>query len=280
MSTSLKMVPVDLHCHSNYSDGGYPVEALLDLVKSNAGLHIALTDHDTVSGIQVAKEYASTIGLNLLSGVEISVTWNATTIHIIGLGVNETDITLNNNLEQLRQGRIERGHRIAAGLARVGIADAFAGAMKYCTNPNALSRTHFFKFLVNSGYANSRQAFDKYLIKGRAGYVAVQWTTLENAVKWIVESGGIAIIAHPLRYKFTRTKLVKLIMQFKYYGGQGIEVMNSHDIIALAKQYKLLASVGNDFHDDSTNYHNAKVGLTQQLSTDCDNVFSLLNIKL
>lgn len=280
-----KTVPVDLHCHSTNSDGAFCVRELLDLAKSNGGKYIALTDHDTVSGIAEAKKYAGEIGLTLIPGVEVSVTWNSSLVHIIGLNVNYEDPEFINNLQNLQNGRLIRGQKIAEKLAKIGIPNAFDGAMKYCSNPQALSRTHFVRFLVENNYATQGRAFDKYLGPGKSAYVSHEWATLENAVKWITNGGGIAVIAHPCRYKFTRTKLLRLISDFKEYGGMGIEVVSSSHSLddalkmaRIASECDLFASIGSDFHNITNNFAKAHVGINHPLPEGCTPIYSKLNI--
>ncbi|MFN7093868.1 MAG: PHP domain-containing protein [Burkholderiales bacterium] len=281
-----KLIPIDLHCHSTNSDGAFAVKPLLELAKNNGGRFLALTDHDTVSGIAEAKEYAKLIGLNLISGVEISVTWDKNELlHIVGLNVDETNPILVANLNTLRSNRLARGEKIAHNLAKVGIKDALAGAMKYCANPLALSRTHFSRFLVEAGFAKPGKAFDKFLAPGKPGYVAQKWATLEEAVSWITQSGGIAVIAHPCRYKFTRSKLLRLIEQFKFYGGRGIEVLSSshskeeaENIAAIADQTGLLSSLGSDFHNLNESYRKILVGVNYPLPPLCQPIYTELGI--
>ena len=267
------LIPLDFHCHSTNSDGSYAVTNLLDKVLANGGKYIALTDHDTVDGIHEARQYAKQIGLIFFAGVEISVTWeNNNLIHIVGLNIDENNSELIKKLNELRSQRFTRGEKIANNLAKLGIPNALAGALKFCNNPNALSRTHFSLFLTEAGYAKPGKAFDKYLAPGKPGYVTYTWACLSDAVKWITNSGGIAIIAHPSRYKFTRTKLLRLIHDFKACGGRGIEVISSshskddaYNIANIAKQEDLLASIGSDFHGDKQSYHKIKVGLNHPL---------------
>ena len=281
-------IPIDFHCHSNNSDGALPVKEVLNLAKSNGGKHIALTDHDTVDGVAEARAYANEIGLNFIGGVEISVTWTGNTlIHILGLNVDETNKELVNNLEIMRNSRIDRGRRIASNLAKIGIPNAFEGAMAYCENEKALSRTHFNKFLTVNGYAKPGKAFDKYLAPGKPGYVAQQWASLEDAIRWITNSGGIAVIAHPSRYKFTRTKLLRLIDEFKQYGGLGIEVVSSShsrddimNIAHIAKLTGLLSSIGSDFHNIEANFKRILVGVNPPLPETCQPIYTEFGITL
>jgi predicted metal-dependent phosphoesterase TrpH len=280
------MIPVDFHCHSTYSDGSYPVKELLDMAKANGSKYIALTDHDTVNGVKEARAYAKNIGLNFFGGVEISVTWEKNNlVHIVGLNIDENNQTLVDNLNNLRSNRFTRGKKIAEKLEKAGIPGAFEGAMKYCSNIEALSRTHFLRFLVDSGYAKPSNAFDKYLAPGKVGYVPQTWASLEDAVKWITDSGGIAIIAHPSRYKFTRTKLLRLIDDFKQYGGRGIEVISSshskedaNSIAIIANNHDLLCSLGSDFHTIET-FRTIKVGINYPLPNEqCKPIYAELGI--
>lgn len=281
-------IPIDLHCHSTHSDGAHKVSEVLDFAHANGAKYLALTDHDTVEGVKEAKLYAKQIGLNIISGVEISVTWaNNTLVHILGLNVDEDNHNLVSNLEQLRMERYHRGEKMAERLARIGIHGALEGAMKYCDNKMALSRTHFSRFLVDNGYARDGKAFDKFLAPGKPAYVAQQWASLEDAVSWITNSGGIAVIAHPGRYKFTRTKLLRLIDEFKEYGGQGIEVVSSSHtlddafyIANLAKYSNLYGSVGSDFHRFDEGYRRISVGMNHPIPNKiCEPIFPLLDIE-
>jgi predicted metal-dependent phosphoesterase TrpH len=284
----INFIPIDFHCHSNHSDGALPVKEVLNLAKSNGSKYIALTDHDTVDGVSEARAYANEIGLGFIGGVEISVTWTGNTlIHILGLNVDETNEELVNNLAIMRNSRIDRGRRIASNLAKIGIPNAFEGAMAYCENEKALSRTHFNRFLIDNGYAKPGKAFDKYLAPGKPGYVVQQWASLEGAIKWITNSGGIAVIAHPSRYKFTRTKLLRLIDEFKQYGGRGIEVVSSShsrddvmNIAHIAKLTGLLSSIGSDFHNIEANFKRILVGVNPPLPETCQPIYTEFGITL
>lgn len=278
------LIPLDFHCHSTHSDGAYTINKLLDLAKANGCKYLALTDHDTISGITEAKRYAAEINITLISGVEISVTWGETSvIHIIGLNINENDQNLLNNLEKLRSQRFNRGKKIARVLEKIGIPNALAGAMKYCHSPEALSRTHFSRFLVDHGYVKPGQAFDTYLGYGKPGYVAQTWAKLEDCVSWITESGGIAVIAHPCRYALSQAKLLQLIHDFKKAGGRGIEVISpshsrseSRKIAVIANEHGLLCSLGSDFHDTS---HKSVLGVNPILPLlNCKPVYNEFNI--
>lgn len=279
------IVPIDLHSHTTNSDGSLSVVELLTQAKENGGKYLALTDHDTVNGIQEARKIAAELDMQLIAGVEVSVTWNkGDLVHIVGLNVDENNSTLIEELNKLRKSRIERGQKIAANLAKIGISGAFEGAMSYCSNPEALSRTHFNHWLVEKGYAKVNNAFTKYLAPGKPGYVSQKWASLEDAVKWIIGSGGIAVIAHPARYKFTRTKLIRLIEEFKSYGGKGIEVISSShspqdemNIAQLCREFGLLASVGSDFHKKES-FRRIYVGTNKLPPSGTPNIFKELGI--
>lgn len=280
-----RYIAVDLHCHSTYSDGSLSVRDVLELAKTNGVRYQALTDHDTVEGIREARHIAKELDFNLIAGVEISVTWqNNNLIHILGLGVNENDPTLVANLSNLRSSRIDRARRIGDNLAKVGIKGAFEGAMALCKNPEAISRTHFNHWLVAEGYARPGKAFEKFLAQGKPAYTSQTWASLEDALNWITSSGGIAVIAHPGRYKFTRTKLIKLIDEFKSYGGVGIELISSshslndeENIAAICRQCNLLASLGSDFHQTES-YHKILPGKNKAIPYGINTVFERLGI--
>jgi predicted metal-dependent phosphoesterase TrpH len=288
INTTHQKIAVDLHCHSTYSDGALSIKEVLDLVHSNGGKYIALTDHDTITGVAEAREYATHLGLNFISGVEISVTWEKNTlIHIIGLNIDEKNPVLVENLAQLRANRFLRGQKIAEKLEKVGVHNALDGALQFCENKDNLSRTHFSRFLTQNGYAKPGKAFDKFLAPGKPAYVPQTWATLKDAVTWIRESGGIAVIAHPSRYKLTRTKLVALITEFKSYGGEGIEVISSSHSIAdslniatLARVHHLLCSIGSDFHNINESYCKITVGLNYPLPVGCNPIYDKLGINL
>jgi hypothetical protein len=276
---------IDLHCHSNNSDGAHTVSEVLTMAKANGAVYQALTDHDTVEGIPEARQVAHNLDLNLIAGVEISVTWNKHLLHIVGLNVDETNPELVKALANLRALRLERGQRIAANLAKIGIHGALEGALSFCNNPEALSRTHFNKWLVANGYAKPGKAFEKFLAPGKPGYTPQEWASLPDALSWIVQSGGVAVIAHPGRYNFTRTKLLSLIDEFKEQGGLGMEVISSshapsdeENIAALCRQTGLLASVGSDFHQ-AESYRTIRPGINKPLPANVAPIFPALGIK-
>ena len=216
----------------------------------------ALTDHDEISGQRRARDAASALGLPYLTGAEISVTFADVTVHIIGLGFDADDARLKAGLAATRGGRRERALAMSDGLAKVGIRGAYEGALRYVSNPELISRTHFARFLVETKVCADTQAvFRKYLVEGKPGYVPHRWATLRNAVTWIVDAGGVAVIAHPARYRFTANEEYALLTEFKAHGGRGVEVVTGSHSAADALRYTetalefdLLASRGSDFH--------------------------------
>ena len=246
----------DLHCHSIISDGTLTPEALAARAKANGVELWALTDHDEVSGQHRALEAAQTLGLPYLTGTEISVTFANETVHIIGLGFDPYDAALVQGLHDTRGGREEGAREMAASLAKVGIHDAFEGALKFVGNPELISRTHFARFLVEAGVCReTSEVFRKYLTEGKPGYVPHRWATLKNAVSWITQAQGVAVIAHPGRYNLTPNEEYALFSEFKAHGGQGVEVVTgSHTrqefvkYAETAQEFGLAASRGSDFH--------------------------------
>ncbi|MBL8304665.1 MAG: PHP domain-containing protein [Ideonella sp.] len=252
----MTLLNADLHCHSAVSDGTLEPEVLAARAKANGVELWALTDHDEVGGQRRAIEAALALGLPCLTGAEISVTFAGTTVHIVGLGFDADDEALNAGLAATRGGRRVRAQAMADGLAQVGIRGAFDGALQYVSNPELISRTHFARHLVESGVCqDTYEVFRKYLVDGKPGYVPHRWAGLGDAVRWITQAGGVAVIAHPGRYKFTPTEEYALFSEFQAHGGRGVEVVTgSHgtaDYVKyadMALEFGLLASRGSDFH--------------------------------
>lgn len=250
------MLNVDLHCHSNVSDGLLPPEQVAARAKANGVDVWALTDHDEVAGVAAAREAANACGMRHVAGVEISVTWAGQTVHIVGLRIDETNDTLVRGLAATRNGRERRARDIAAALEKVGIPDAFEGALKHVGNPDLMSRTHFARYLVECGYcADTKEVFRNYLSEGKPGYVPHRWASLGEAVGWILGAGGVAVVAHPGRYQYTDVQFGALFDEFKQLGGAAIEVTTgSHtpdqyeEYARVARYYAFQASIGSDFH--------------------------------
>jgi predicted metal-dependent phosphoesterase TrpH len=248
----------DLHCHSVISDGTLTPEDLAERAKAN-GVHLwALTDHDELGGQKRAREAASALNIDYLSGVEISVTWMGETIHIVGLGIDADHIGIIEGLRRTRDGRANRAQLMAEQLLKAGIPGAYEGALHFAGNHELISRTHFARFLVEQGVCrNTEHVFKNYLVEGKPGYVPHQWATLDNAVHWIKSAGGVAVIAHPGRYsRLSDMQMDELYKHFKDIGGLAIEVITgSHSpdqyktFAKIAQQYGFLASRGSDFHD-------------------------------
>ena len=249
-------INADLHCHSVISDGTLPPEELAQRAKSKGVDLWALTDHDELGGQDRAATAAATVGLDYLTGVEISVSFLNQTVHIVGLGFDANNATLRQGLIQTRGGRAQRARDMADDLARVGIKGAFEGALKYAGNHDLISRTHFARFLVETGVCkDTYEVFRKYLTEGKPGYVAHRWATLKDAVTWIMAAGGMAVVAHPARYKFSANEEFALFTEFKGWGGQGVEVVTGSHSAAesvtyaeVALEFDLAASRGSDFH--------------------------------
>lgn len=217
---------------------------------------LALTDHDTVSGLEAASEEAEAAGLRLIAGVEISVTWQGRTVHVVGLNVQPGNPVLLAGLASNCSGRQARAERIAAALAAAGVEGAYAGALAYAGSPEGLGRTHFARFLVERGHGKDmKTVFKKFLAKGKPGDVRHQWAELAEAVSWVRAAGGQAVLAHPGRYDLGRDSMRRLIGEFKEAGGEAIEVVTgSHGpehipvFARYAAEYGLWASAGSDFH--------------------------------
>ena len=255
-------INADLHCHSVVSDGTLTPEALACRAHANGVQIWSLTDHDEIGGQERAKKAAEDLGMQYISGVEISVTWCSQTIHIVGLGIDHTNTVLIEGLYQTRNGRSKRAKAISEQLDQVGIKNAYEGALQFVGNPELISRTHFARFLVDSGVCkDTNEVFANYLIEGKPGFVGHEWANLTDAVNWITQAGGIAVIAHPGRYNYTSLQLDELYSQFKDMGGRGIEVVTgSHTkeeyktFAKVALQHGFLASRGSDFHSPTESH--------------------------
>lgn len=246
----------DLHCHSVVSDGTLSPEALAARARANGVELWALTDHDEIGGQQRAHAAAQAEGVAYLTGVEISVTFADTTVHIVGLGFDPDNLALQQGLAATRGGRGERAKDMAAQLAQVGIRGAYEGALQFVGNPALISRTHFARFLVETGVCrDTSDVFRRFLTEGKPGYVPHRWATLGDAVRWITGAGGIAVIAHPARYRFSATEEYALFSEFKQHGGGAVEVVTGSHTPAeyltyadMALEFDLAASRGSDFH--------------------------------
>jgi len=246
----------DLHNHSTSSDGLLSPTELIELASRTGADAIALTDHDTTTGLAEAAEAARAAGIGFVPGVEVSVTWGETVLHVVGLQIDPESAELRQGLDSIRAGRLGRAKRIGDALARLGFANTFDAALALAKDERMLSRTHFARHLVERGAVRDIQAaFDKYLAKGKPAYVSHRWAELDNAVRWIRASGGTAVLAHPGRYDLKPMMREELLKEFRAFGGEAIEVVTgSHrpEEYSLwqreALAHGFLASRGADFH--------------------------------
>lgn len=252
---------IDFHSHTTASDGALSPRELIDRALAANLSQFAITDHDTMAGYRAAAEYYTHNPgeMRLIPGVEFSCRWSGTTIHIVGLGVDGQHPAMEQGLSLLAHARVERGKKIGEKLAAKGFPGAYAGASEKA-GESQLGRPHFAAWMIEQGHVSDfNQAFDKYLGQGKVGDVKAFWPELAEVTGWIVESGGVAVIAHPLKYRFTRMKLRRMVGDFKAAGGLGIEVLNgrqtpdqSSQLKRMALEFELEISGGSDFHRDST----------------------------
>jgi len=246
----------DLHNHSTCSDGLLSPTQLMELAAKCGVDAIALTDHDTTDGLAEARVAAERVGVKLVNGVEISVSWGKTTLHVVGLAIDPENPVLSAGLRSIREGRKARARRIAEALANLGIPDTLEPALALATNESMVSRTHFARYLATSGKVkNIQAAFDKYLAKGKPAYVSHEWASLEDAIDWIKTAGGVAVLAHPGRYDLKPAFRNAMLEEFRSLGGEAIEVVTgSHRPEQypmwrrVAEEYGFLASRGADYH--------------------------------
>ena len=265
---------IDLHCHSTVSDGVLTPTEIVNHAAEKGVRVLALTDHDDVAGLATARAVAEAHGMQFINGVEISVTWRRRTLHIVGLKINPEYAPLLEGLANIRAGRHTRAEGMAQALEKVGIHGALEGAYEY-SKGGIISRTHFARFLIEKGYAKDTKAvFKRYLVKGKPGYVEHQWASLEDAMAWIVGSGGVAVIAHPGRYDLGRVTMLELMHEFRALGGAAIEVVTgSHTVdqyqefAKVAKSFDLASSMGSDYHGKGQTY--IEMGRLPSLPSHC-----------
>jgi hypothetical protein len=246
----------DLHCHSTASDGALSPTEVVQRAHQQGVTSLALTDHDTTAGIAEAQLCAAAIGLKLIAGIELSTNWQNRCFHIVGLGVDPTYAPLATATHNLQSTRLERAEKIALKLEKKRIPGALE-AVKKAAGDGMITRSHFADFLLSQNHvATQQEAFDRYLAKGKPAYVSTSWAELELAINWITESGGVAVLAHPLRYKLTANWMNRLLTAFKDVGGLGIEVITSRinadeirRVTDYAKRFDLAGSMGSDFHN-------------------------------
>ncbi|MCL4104136.1 UNVERIFIED_CONTAM: hypothetical protein GTU68_034998 [Idotea baltica] len=250
---------IDFHCHTTASDGALSPRELVRRALASNITQFAITDHDTMLGYRDAAEYYTHNPgeMRLIPGIELSCCWSATTIHIIGLDIDADHPVLAAGLLQMMQARQARGKKIADRLESKGFSGAWEGALRHAGD-SQLGRPHFAAWLIEQGHvADFKQAFDRYLGQGKIGDVKAFWPELAEVINWITESGGIATLAHPMKYRYTRMKLRRLVVDFKAAGGAAVEVLSGRQtadqgqqLQRLAKEFGLEVSVGSDFHKD------------------------------
>lgn len=251
----------DLHTHSTASDGALAPKELVARAAALGIKNLALTDHDTVAGLAEAQQASKALHINILNGIELSTRWGNQTVHIVGLNIEPEHAAIKRATNCLAEMREQRAIRIGEKLAKAGIEGAYVNA-KRIAGSGTVTRQHFSQFLVEAGHAkNQSDVFKRFLVRNKPGYVSVEWPGLDETIDCIHQAGGVAVIAHPLRYKMTASKLRKLIIEFSENKGEAIEVVTGHNNEAeitraagLARQYKLAASAGSDFHNESTSW--------------------------
>jgi predicted metal-dependent phosphoesterase TrpH len=256
---------IDLHAHSTASDGELSPTELVEMAAKNGVSTLALTDHDTVAGLAEAQSAAAEYHVNLINGIELSAHWDNKTVHIVGLNIDANNKSIIDSTIQLNQLREERAINIGKKLEKAGINNAYENA-KQLAGKGTVTRQHFAQFLASNGHAKSHaDVFKRFLVKSKPGYVSVDWPELDETINNINAAGGVAVIAHPLRYKMTATKLRKLISEFKELGGKAIEVVTGNNdmneittVTNYAKRYEIAASLGSDYHNTKTPW--AKLG--------------------
>ncbi|MCQ9616560.1 PHP domain-containing protein [Paenalcaligenes niemegkensis] len=253
---SISDLGIDLHSHSTMSDGILTPKALAQRAAANGAKMWALTDHDELGGLHEAGAEARRLGMHFIPGVEISVTWCGRTVHIVGLNIDPESLELSDALAYIRSGRVERARKIGERLAELGVSGAYDGALAFATNPQLVSRTHFARFLIESGHCGTMsEVFKRYLGDHKAAYVPMQWASLADALSWIHQAQGTAVIAHPGRYEFSPLQFDALFDEFKRLGGEAIEVVTgSHTTddyrtyAQVARRFDFAVSCGSDFH--------------------------------
>lgn len=265
---------IDLHSHSNVSDGLFSPAELVEHAATHGVRVLALTDHDDIGGLAEAQQAAIQHGIQLVNGVEISVTWKKRTLHVVGLNINPLDTLLMKSLATVRQSRLDRAKQIALGLEKAGIHGSFEAASSYAQQ-SILTRMHFARFLVERQYAkDAKSVFKKYLVKGKPGFVDHEWMSLESALNLITGSGGVAVLAHPGRYDIRRTNMLLLLEEFRGLGGAAIEVVTGSHTAAqyveyakYAQLFGLKASLGSDYHGKGISF--MEMGRLPALPSNC-----------
>ena len=246
---------IDLHNHSYYSDGVLSPKDVVSLAKEQGCDVFALTDHDTTDGLTEAQQQADAIGLNLVHGVEISAMWSNMTIHILGLNIDLNNKALQAGLKQHQEFRQIRAEKMARGLGGAGIFGAME-KVKKIVKTDMITRTHFAQMLIQEGVCKDmKSVFRRFLTGKKPGGVGGEWSQFDEVIDWIHLAGGVAILAHPLRYRMTNTKVKRMMSDLSQNGCDGVEVITAHStkyeiglVSKWAKETSLLASVGSDYH--------------------------------
>ena len=267
---------IDFHCHTTASDGSLDPTALIDLALEREIDMLSVTDHDTMDAYQTFGPAARQ--LQLIPGIELSSQWSRRGVHIVGLNIDSHSDAIGEAIEQQSKARQGRAEIIAQRLARLGFADSLEGAQSFSNGPQ-VGRPHFAQHLVAIGaVTNIQQAFKRYLGAGKVGDVKDQWPEIDRVINWIRDAGGVAVLAHPTKYKLTRTRLVELIAAFKAAGGEAMEVISgaqvpsvTRDMARLCRDSQLEASAGSDVH--SPNQPWASLGHVAPLPDDCTAVW-------
>ncbi|MDR2165982.1 MAG: PHP domain-containing protein [Zoogloeaceae bacterium] len=263
----------DFHSHSSASDGLLPPAAVASWMAARGVTHMALTDHDTVSGLAEARQAAEAAGIAFVCGVEISAEWEGRSVHIVGLGIDPENACLQAGLASVRGGRVARARRMGEAFATLGISGAFEGAMRHAVNPDLISRAHFARYLVEIGlFKEQARVFERYLTPGKPGYVEHRWAALAEVVDWIHTAGGVAVVAHPGRYRISSGETRRFLEVFKALGGEALEVVSgSHTpehtrrFTRLALEFDFHASRGSDFHGTAENNATLLAPLPEEL---------------
>jgi predicted metal-dependent phosphoesterase TrpH len=271
---------IDLHTHSTASDGSYSPQNLVAHAAIAGITRLSLTDHDTIDGLEDGRAACREAGITLVNGIELSACWRNRTIHIVGLDFDLQNTGLISAVQNAQHIRVERGRTIGERLERSGVTGAYESTCKLAGSI-LIGRAHFARFLVEQEYAKDfKQVFKRYMTRGKPGYVAADWMSLEDAVIAIHQASGIAVIAHPARYGFTSSKLRRLGEEFSGLSGDAIEVVSGNssateveNMTTLANEFGLAASIGSDFHGLDKPW--SQLGRLRPLPASCQPVWHL-----
>ncbi len=277
--------PIDLHCHSTASDGGHSPSELVQLAHQNGLKYLALTDHDTCAGLDEARQAAAEQGIELINGIELSSIWANCGIHVVGLGMDPDHPSMQQAQAQQKQARIKRSEQIDQALQQRGMTGVLERARQFGAS-DALGRPHFAQAMVQLGYVDTEvEAFNRYLGSGKVGDIRCHWPSLATVIGWIKESGGVAVLAHPLKYDLNWRRLRLMLNDFVAAGGGAIEVSyggeNPHriiDLVRIAREHGLKMSVGSDFH--RSEFHWSQLGKYPPIKGDFDPVWQEWGIEL